>query len=128
MSVLEHLIIVLLTVLVVAALIGTIKFDMERTAPSTPRLHGMRYSSRPQGTAALILGGGSAVGRKVNKGCGFSLCWVLHGRKPPSVGTLSDKHDEERVDYVADADYLAIMVVVIVALAMVAVAWLHVWR
>jgi hypothetical protein len=64
----------------------------------------------------------------VNKGCGFSLCWVLHGRKPPSVGTLSDKHDEERVDYVADADYLAIMVVVIVALAMVAVAWLHVWR
>jgi hypothetical protein len=32
------------------------------------------------------------------------------------------------VDYVADADYLAIMVVVIVALAMVAVAWLHVWR
>jgi hypothetical protein len=35
--------IAMLAVLVVAALIGTIKFDMERTAPSTPRLHGMRY-------------------------------------------------------------------------------------
>jgi hypothetical protein len=33
----------MLAVLVVAALTGKIKFDIERTAPSTPRLHGMRY-------------------------------------------------------------------------------------
>jgi hypothetical protein len=35
--------IAVLAVLVVAAVTGTIKFDMERTAPSTSRLHGMRY-------------------------------------------------------------------------------------
>jgi hypothetical protein len=37
------LVIAILAVLVVAALIGTIKVDMERTAPSTPRLPGIRY-------------------------------------------------------------------------------------
>ena len=70
--------------LVVAALIGTIKFDVERTARSSPRLHGMRYSSRPQVTAALILEGGVTVGRKGNQGsvflgAGFSIAGTALG-------------------------------------------------